>query len=188
VPQRVNVVVAREDGKPARVAIDPTWGGQPWGPAPPAMVAALGASRIEPIVPWRDDAYPTGDVATDVIAPEVTVVSKHGNRVELRIRTVRDAPMLYVIAAGLVHVDVAGAIGTATFFRRFIAPTLRGIRIDGANEVTVTLTFVGSPGDVFVADGTYGAPSAASVIAARPADAVATQDGDVTIAYRRVSP
>lgn len=192
VPQRVNVIVAAEDDKPSRVGIDPTWGGQPWGAPPAAMVAALGNARVAPIVPWRDDAYPLGDAGPlDVRAPEVTVLEKGARRLRLSIRS--DAPMIYVIAppgAGLAHVDVAGALGVPTFFRRFIAPGGRGLRIDGAAQIEVTLTFIATPGDIFVASARYGVPAglARAVVSARPAEAVATQDGDVTIAYRRVRP
>lgn len=191
VPQRVNVVVAREEGRPARAAVDPTWGGQPWGAPPAAMVAALGGQRSEPIVPWRDDSSPIGAADSDAPAPEVTIVTAEPRRLHLRIKSRRDAPTLYVIApasSNLVHVEVAGAVGAPTFFRRSIAPGARGIRFDGLDEVDVTLMFGGLAGELFVADATYGAPAAAAVIAARPAEAVPTQDGDVTIAYRRVRP
>lgn len=191
-PQRVNVVVAKREGESARVGIDPTWGGQPWGGAPAAMVAALGPSRVEAIVPWRDDAYPVGDVTVDAPAPEVTFLERSDRRWRLRIRTVRNASSIYVIGmpgAGLAHVEVASAVGAATFFRRSITPGARGVRIDGVPELEVVLSFGGAPGVVFIGDATYGIPEAArAVIAARPAEAVPTQDGDVTIAYRSIRP
>lgn len=195
-PQRVNVVVAREDGGRAHVGIDPTWGGMPWGPPPAAMVAALGGpGRIEPVVPWRDDPYPVADIAgpsAEVLAPEVTVLEKVDRRWRLRIRTLRNASSIYVVATAatpLARVEVVSALGVATFFRRFVAPGGRGLRIDGVPEVEVILLFGGAPGEVFIGDATYGVPDAArAVVAARPNEAVPTQDGDVTIAYRRIRP
>jgi hypothetical protein len=189
IPQRVNVAAVREDGAAGRVGVDATWGGRPWGSPPAAMVAALIRPRSEPLVPWRDDQTMVGDLPLDVAAPEVTLVEKSERRVRLKIRTLRDASSLYVIASptsGLFHIDVVNAVGQASFLRRGIVEG-RGIRIDGEREVEVILSYGGTL-DLMIADATYGAPAAAAVIAARPAEAVPTQDGDVTIAYRRMRP
>lgn len=189
VPQRVNVAVVREDGAMGKIGVDPTWVGNAWGPPPPAMLAALHPTRTEPLAPWRDDAHPVAEVALDVPAPEVTIVESDAHRLRLHIRTVRDASSIYIIGGlGLVRVEIPAAVGASAFFRRQIAAGYRGVRIEGVPELEVIATFAGAP-DVFIGDATYGVPDAAkAVVAARPSDAVPTQDGDVTIAYRHIRP
>ncbi|MBI2391919.1 MAG: M28 family peptidase [Deltaproteobacteria bacterium] len=198
VPLRVNVLHAQEaNATRGVVAADTTWFGASSGDVPREMRAALGAgaeARDGAPVPWHASAAPFRDVAAiDLPAPEVVVLDRDGGSVRLRVTSPRGAPTLLLLsppASGLLHVDVEGAVSPPSFFLRGLAPGWRGLRLDGvADGVVLRCTFAGAPGEIVVADASAVLPGPATAIAAaRPPDAVASQDGDRTIAWRRVRP
>jgi len=198
VPRRVNVLYAIDESRIARVGVDPSWAGTPWGDVPAEMRRALGASARDAVLtPWREDTIVVGEAAPiDVPLPTAEPVpgDSGAQRVRMRLRSRRGAPTLLLIArpgSTLSSVEVIGATGSATFFERGLSRGARGIRFDGigGEGVEVICAFSGSPSELFLADATYGVPPAVQpIVDARPADAVASQDGDLTIAYRRVQP
>jgi len=194
IPRRVNVLYAIDEARLARVGVDASWGGTPWGDVPAAMRRALGGTaRDAVIVPWREDSIALADApVVDLSLPVAEPLPSEGRRVRMRLRSTRGAPTVLLIAPArspLVRVEVPGAVGNATLFSRALAKGARGLRFDGIGPegVEVICTFAGPPGELFLIDASYGVPAEVrSVVDARPADAVASQDGDLTIAYRRI--
>jgi len=198
VPRRVNVLYVRDDAGGARVGVEASWGGTPWGDVPDEMRRALGSSAHPSVpTPWRDDTIEVAD-APPVELPLPTAEPLPGvsgpRRVRIKLRSRRAAPTLYLIApagSSLAAVEVPSAVGAAAFFRRTLASGARGVRFDGIGDegVEVDCVFSGPPGELFVVDASYGVPAEVrAVVDARPVDAVASQDGDLTIAYRRFQP
>lgn len=196
-PRRTNVLHVEEAGAPrAAVAIDPTWVGQPWGEPPREMIAVLGADAREGLPsPWHPkQTWLASTPSLGLAAPTVEVVegSRAAGRLRVRVRSERRATTLLLLAppgSGLVGVDVEGAIGAARLFTQGLAPGWSGIRLDGIDDPLLTCRFAGGAGELLVLDATDSLPDrAGAVAAARPRDALPTQDGDRTIVFRRFTP
>jgi len=200
VPRRVNVMYVEESGASSGiVAVDPTWVGTPWGQAPSEMIAALGPGAREGApVPWHTgSAWVSPAPKVGLAAPAVSVLegSRALGRQRVRLRSMRGAPTLVLIVppdSGLVGVDVEGAVGAPRLFSRGLPQGFRGLRLDGvgAEGVVLSCAYAGGTRELFVVDASSGVPASAggAITAARPADAVATQDGDRTVVFRRFSP
>lgn len=195
VPRRVNVLHVEEAGVARAVTvIDPTWVGMPWGDAPREMIAALGPDAREGSAsPWYPGkAWLASVPALGLAAPEVEVLDRTGGRVRMRVRTKRNAATLIVLAApesGLVRLDVEGASSAARMFTRGLAPGYRGLRLEGMSDVVLVAELRGGSGELILLDATDTLPApSVQVAAARPSDALPTQDGDRTLVFRRFRP
>lgn len=179
VPQRVNVVVRQDDDGPSWVMTTPSWGRMPWGAAPVEMVAAAGTSgrTMAPLagglpVPARE-APPL-----DLPPPELAVVSTGGGETRLHVRSRRNARVLLLeLATDDVAIAVEG---------KRVRPVGGLVVLQGVPDEGVTLSVPTSATHALlrVLDRTPGvdaSPQASAVVRARPARAVTTQDGDVTI-------
>ncbi|MDB4942009.1 MAG: Peptidase, family [Labilithrix sp.] len=184
VPQRVNVVF-RQDAGEARVFVEAAWSVRAWGRAPAAMVGALGdPAHVTSEPPWRwSPALPSAPVPrVDLAPPVVSVTSDASGALTVHVRSARGATTFAVLfpqgaPPGAITVD--GQLATA----RSGAVFLRGVPPEGA-----TLRFARGTGGrvaVSVVDVTTGLPEgspvANAVRAARPEEAVETQEGDVTV-------
>lgn len=199
VPQRVNVVF-RQDSPlgdapppPARVYVEAAWAYVPWGTAPEPMLRALGdPSRVrsELPTPWSA-SVPFAEVPRiELAAPAAEVLSSapsptgNGRSVRVRLRSMRGATTVAILfaAARQTTVTVDGQIATP----QHDAVAFRAVPPDG---VEISLTAAGDgPIDATILDTTTGVPDAARHVRdARPSNAIQTQEGDLTIASRRVS-
>ena len=200
VPQRVNVVFRQDEpsdkGAPmARVYVEAAWAWVPWGKPPAAMVRALGEpGRVRIEQPWAwSSPVPAADVPRITMqGPEATVLTSGPTPgawdVRVRLRSVRGARTLALLLPAGRVIDVVCEGRTA--IPRRGAVVFRGVPAEG---IELRLTAEGSrPIDLTVLDVTSGvpsadiAPTAHAVLEARPAEAVQTQEGDITIATRQL--
>ncbi len=188
-PQRVNVVVREDvgDAGSTRVFVEAAWGSFGWGAPPASMIAALGPSTNVATSPTPFSA-PMPNALTEPLgqpAPraEVERVDTSGGRrrVHVRILSPRGASTMLVAfptpAAG-VDLTVLGQHGTP----RNGALALRGVPPQGI-EIDLESSSADSF-EVVLYDIALGARS--PVVTARPATAVPSQDGDLTVMSRRL--
>jgi len=191
VPQRVNIVF-RQDGAressapspPAHVYVEAAWAYAPWGKPPEAMVSALGSpSAVTIDAPWPwSSPVPRIDVERLALSsPTVTELPNEGGGSARRFRfaSPRGAKTiaLLVPASAQLAVEVDGQVAIP----RRGAIVLRAVPMGGI-EVVLRGTSKEPLTVLDVSPGVpAGAPVAQAVLAARPASAVQTQEGDVTI-------
>ncbi len=196
IPQRVNVVFRQDESldgttPPARVFVEAAWAYVPWGKPPAGMVRALGEpSRVRTEAPWAwSSPVPVTDVPR-IVLPAPTAISLSsttwvaaGWTKRVRLVSPRGARTIAILMppAAVMTIDVEGQ----TAIPRRGAIVVRGVPPEGV-EVVVThqgpqrvmLTIL----DITPGLPTDAAPVARAVLDARPAEAVQTQEGDVTIA------
>jgi hypothetical protein len=167
-------------------------------PLPPSYrQAAAFAAQPEVPFPWSPPwnlAFAAPAPAFAAPAPELTVLadSAAGGKRHLRLRLSSPrgatAAVLYVPeAAALESVKVAGtdAGSSPKAFSGWYRQSFLGLPPEGV-ELEVDLGAAG-PLDWYVTDQTYGLPPAGEALRkARPAYAVAFQDGDLTVVSRKV--
>lgn len=184
VPQRVNVVF-RQDAERARVFVDASWGNVTWGPPPRAMLDAMGGSRGRaPALPWSTPSEYVEVPSIELPLPTVDVLSVDDDgakrRVRAKLRSPRGATSMNVVfpSGRPLEVKVDG---------RFAFPR-NGLGIFAVPPEGVLLEVESStsgPIEITLVDRSRGVPSgtkAEDAVHARPVDAVASQDGDVTVA------
>ena len=170
-------------------------------PFPPAMRdAAKFAAQPGPAYPWSPPmarSFLAPAPALNEPAPTLAVVedSASGGKRHLRLRftSTRGAPMGTLVvpaAAKLESIKVDGQVialdgpggGPGPDWRQFTNYTVP----PEGSEIEVVLG-AAQPLDWYVFDRSYGLPPVGqALIAARPKDAVAIQDGDVTVVSRKV--
>jgi hypothetical protein len=194
-PRRVNVVHAEEEGAPrAFTAVDPTWGGTPWGEAPREMIAALGPEARERYpFPWMLHKMWLAEAPTlGLPGPEAEVLERTATRARVRLRSRRGAATIIVLAppeSGLASLDLEGSLTPARTSAWGLSPGWRALRLEGFDAAVLSVELRAGTGELIVLDATDGVPPMlAGVVAARPADAVPAQDGDRTVVYRRFKP
>ena len=193
VPQRVNVVLRQDTvptgaQPPARVYVEAAWAYVPWGTPPAAMVRALGAEpgsvRLE--APWAwSSPVPMAEVPrVELSPPAAAVVSTDpaSGTKRLRLTSTRGASTLGIVLPPRSGVTVTVAGQTA--LPRRDAVVLRGVPAEGIEVVLGRPD--GQPFHLTLLDVTTGLPGSGAPVAravhdARPAEAVQTQEGDITI-------
>ena len=197
VPQRVNVVFRQDNpagpaaAPPAHVYVEAAWAYVPWGKPPEAMVRALGEpSRVRVEAPWPwSSPVPTADVPRIVLSAPTAIklssTSSNGaSTTRLRLISPRGAPTMAVLvpASAAITIKLEGQ----TAIPRRDALVLRAVPAEGIEVIVtrpdakpVTLTILDVTSGLPPADA---APVARAVLEARPAEAVQTQEGDLTIA------
>jgi hypothetical protein len=195
VPQRVNVVTRQDEGDAdARVYVNASWGAVAWGPEPAPMLAALGdraGVRREYVLPWIASSPGVHVPRMDLASPEATDVTHTtdgANRVaHARLRSRRGASTLLLEVTDAARRGATVTANGAPSGMRGTVLALRGVPQEG---VDVDITYQGdAPLDVVLYDSTSGAPMgsvAARAIAARPASAAPSQEGDVTVVSARL--
>ena len=200
VPQRVNIVFRQDDvpdgpAPRARVYVEAAWGYMPWGRPPEAMVRALGEPSLvgtDTILIPGAPRVPFAEVPRIAIeAPRAEVLERSsraiGSAVRARLVSSRGARTLVLLLPHGVRVNVDGQ----TAIPRNDMLVLRAVPAEGI-ELVFELDG-GRPGTLTLLDITPGlppasaAPIAEDVLGARDARAVQTQEGDVTIAARRIA-
>ena len=195
-PQRVNLVFHQDDGAlDARWLVDPSWGGTAWGDPPDAMRRALGpGARDEARFAWSPQLAAVGHTPRiNAPPPELAVLGTTTagatRLVHARLASQRGARTLLLVfppgSRGVVlrahGVPVLGARPLSSNGWRaysFFAVPAEGVELDIAID--------GEPAEVTVLDQGPGVPASGdALLAARPATAAPTQDGDVTIVTRR---
>ena len=191
VPQRVNVVFRQDAASPApaaRVYVEAAWAYVPWGKPPPAMVSALSPdpSRVTIATAWgMSSPVPMAEVPrVELTAPSASVViAQDTPSGSTLVRLVsRRGARTFVIELP-PNVVVALSVDGQKAIPRRGTVILRGVPAAGV-EVLVTPAAAG-PLALTVLDVTPGVPEASpvarAVLDARPAEAVQTQDGDLTM-------
>lgn len=193
IPQRVNVVFRQDsprDGTapPARVYVEAAWAYVPWGKAPPAMVRALGEpSRVRSEAPWAwSSPVPVTDVPRVALpAPEAVTLSTAASDTSswtkrVRLFSPRGAKTIALLVPAGTPLTIGVDGQTAIPSRN--AVVLRAVPAEG---IEVVFTHQGPERVVLtlldVTPGLPPAPVARAVLDARPAEAVETQEGDITI-------
>jgi hypothetical protein len=198
-PQRVNVSFTEEGGH-AKVGVHATWGAFPWGRPPAPMLAALGKSGggwgTEQPLPWEPPGPTAETTAVDDAAPVVDVLSsKEGGTLWCSAQVVVHIRPAAGSALVLQPTPDAGMPETLFKVDGHVATTRRGLLlVRNVPKDGITLEMTSRCNErietLSVYEGSYGLPPgslAASVAAARPATAVASQDGDLTIRVTRVN-
>ena len=199
-PQRVNVVFRQDEAtdgsaRPARVYVEAAWAYMPWGKPPATMVSALGEpSRVAlgASTPWST-AVPFAEVARiELEGPTAAVLSAgpspRGRTVRARLASPRGARTIMVLLPS--GRSTAMTVEGLAAIPHDEAVVLRAVPAEGL-EVTLDVSGAG-PIALTLLDMTPGlppsgvAPIAGAVRDARSSAAVQTQDGDVTIAGRRL--
>jgi hypothetical protein len=205
VKQRANVVFRQDDGREsARVFVDTSWGPARWGDAPLAMKNALTdggrASRAESPFPWAPSAVVVDAPRIDAPFPDLVVrttsIESDRRRVRVHVKSRRGASTLGIRlpAARKVDVSVCPPLKTgsecAHAVERYGVVGFKGLPKDGMD---LELVAMGGPDPIPIElfDRSYEVPAgsiAAHVVSARPAEATAFQDGDVTVLAKSFAP
>lgn len=205
VKQRANVVFRQDDERDrARVFVDTSWGPSTWGDAPLAMKNALTdggrPSRLEAPFAWAPPAIVVDAPRIEAQPPDLVVLStsleSDRRRVRVHVKSRRGAPTIGIRlpAARKVDVGVCPRAKTgsecAQAAPRFGVVGLKGVPKEGMD---VELVAMGGPDPIpiEVFDRTHDVPKgsiAAHVVSARPAEATAFQDGDVTVLSKSFAP
>ena len=193
-PQRVNVEF-RQDEAGARVFVDNGWGPRmKWGTPPEAMLKAAGATDASPQaspLPWMAPvAYGDAPVVS-LAAPTFAVASaieRDGKRiVRGRVTSERAASLVAFWFTAARHIEVK-VDGHYAYTRSFGGAQLLAIAKPTA-EIEITADGAG-PLECELVDRSLGLPpgsKAEAVRAARPKEAVASQEGDLTVVSRKLS-
>jgi hypothetical protein len=205
VKQRANVVFRQDDGREqARVFVDTSWGPSRWGDAPLAMKNALTdggrASRVETPFPWSGPAIAVDAPRIAAQPPDLVVLStsieSDRRRVRVHVKSRRGAPTIGIRLPVGRKVDVSvcprAKTGSdcAQAVERYGVVGLKGVPSEGMD---VELVAMGGPDPIPIElfDRTHDVPAgsiAAHVVASRPAEATAFQDGDVTVLAKSFAP
>lgn len=205
VKQRANVVFRQDDGEEkARVFIDTSWGPSRWGDAPPAMKNALKdggrPSRLEAPFGWAPPAIVVDAPRIDAEPPDLVVLSTSietdRRRVRVHVKSRRGAPTIGIRLPAGRKVDVAVCPRAKTgsecahAVERQGVVALKGVPKEGMD---LELVAMGGPDPIplEIFDRTHEVPRgsiAAHAVSARPAEATAFQDGDVTVLAKSFAP
>lgn len=185
-PQRVNVVVRREQGT-SRVAVLPAWGPFAWGKAPLAMVRALGPGAApSDLSPGAVASAPEPASPGSVLRVDDLTAETGGGRRRVSVRVVplgREDVVVLTLPGRAAEITVDGAHGWVRDGRLVV----RAVPKDGFR---LTVDAEGGAPIEGTLDGlTRGASDSAlgqAVVNARPPEATPTQDGDVSIARQDV--
>lgn len=205
IKQRANVIFRQDDGRDhARVFVDTSWGPARWGDAPLAMKNALTeggrAARTETPFPWSGAAVVVDAPRIDAPGPDLVVLSTSietdRRKARIHVKSRRGAPTLGIRLPAARKVDVSvcprGKTGSdcAHAVERYGVVGLRGLPKEGMD---VELSAMGGPDPIPIElfDRSHDIPKgsiAAAVVAARPPEATAFQDGDVTVLSKSFAP
>lgn len=185
-PSRTDVIFA-QDGDRAEVGVSSAWGATAWGKPPRAMTLLLQNTHDARLVPWGA-TVPAGDVPkTDQAAPSSLVSSVNTDAshryVVARLFSPRGATTLALeIPARVTNIRVHGQATT----RRGPNLFLRGI---GPEGIDITLDATGPEAiPLVVRDISNVLPSSvAPIVAARPWNAVPSQEGDMSVLTSHLS-
>jgi hypothetical protein len=198
-PQRVNVVFRQDvlaDGTspPARVHVEAAWGRMTWGAPPEAMLRVLGdPAKLEASAPTPWSALAPFAEAPRVAleAPVATVLettsTDTSRRVRVRIQSRRGATTVGVVLppSRRPTVEVEGQPAfpdEGTVVLRAVPDEGFVIAIAADGRAPIALTLL----DITPGPPPAGAELARAVLAARPAEATQTQEGDVTVVARHL--
>jgi hypothetical protein len=198
-PQRVNAVFVQSE-EHARSFVDTTWGFMRWGTPPRVMVDALGKTDGEgAALPWTEPAPRAEDARIDAPLPSLEVLSRNDRHFRVRVRSPRGAPAMALVIPAVWNVafQVDGRDATPRRFRGYeilglLAVPKEGVAVDLDVRGTPELPRATSPEPtdekgklpVSVFDRSSGVPpgsKAEAAVRARPAEAVVSQDGDITV-------
>ncbi len=194
VPQRANVVFRQDDAN-ARVFVDTTWGPATWGAAPASMLDVIGgAPQIGSALPWTMPAHYAEAPPVDLAAPAAEVLSSGDDgarrHVRVRVRSRRGAPTVALVFPRGRHVEVK-VEGRWAHPRPVADGTMVGLVAVPAEGVVLELESpVGGPIALTLLDRSTGVPAgskADDAARARPKEATAFQDGDITVVTTDVS-
>lgn len=205
VKQRANVVFRQDDARDhARVFVDTSWGPSKWGDAPLAMKNALTdggrVSRFETPFSWAPPAVMVDAPRIDAPGPDLVVLSTSmetdRRRVRVHVKSRRGAPTIGIRLPAGRKVDVGvcprGKTGSEC---AQAAPRYGVVRLEGVPKEGMDLELVamGGPDPIPIElfDRSHDVPKgsiAAHVVSARPPEATAFQDGDVTVLAKSFAP
>lgn len=204
VKQRANVVFRQDFGRDtARVFVDTSWGPAHWGDAPAAMRNALTDggrfSRLESPFQWAPAALVVDAPRIDAPFPELVVrttsIETDRRRTRVHLRSLRGASTLAIRLPSGRKVDVSVCAALETGRCTPVADRYGVIAIKGVPKEGIDLELVamGGPDPVPIElfDRSYDVPKdsiASHVVSARPAEATAFQDGDVTVLAKSFAP
>jgi hypothetical protein len=195
-PQRVNVTVAARSGAPTRAWVSAAWGARAWGAPPTAMLSALdglgaGAHRTEPPTPWSWLAAPYVELPSLTLpSPTIEDVARVAGEVRFHARSPRLATKL-VLAARSPNAGRWMVFGQPASPRQcsesWYCVAALGVPQDGVDLAVPEAAEIWI-GDVAPYDKSTPAHIEAfdRLVAARPADAQPTQDGDEVASFAPV--
>jgi hypothetical protein len=171
-------------------------------PAPLAAAAAFGQRRTA-VFPWSPERRYSADAPDLKLAPpELTIlnVEEIGGKIryDIKLTSPRGAPELSVVfpvSAGTTEIEVAGHAleeprGRVLEYLQRAVPDWRFCEIPTVDAAGVEMKFTiasASPVEIYIGDKSFSLPPAGlPIAAARPADTIASQDGDATLVTRRV--
>ncbi len=199
-PQRVDVQYWLDaDAHAAKWVASPDSGSLP---APLAAAAAFGQRRTA-VFPWSPERRYAADAPDlKLAAPELTILSAEAIgekiRYDVKLTSPRGAPEMSVffpVSAETTAIEVAGhplgePRGRVLEYLQHAMPGWRFCEIPTvyASGVEMKFTVLGaSPVKIYLGDKSFSLPpEGLAIVSARPADAIASQDGDVTLVTRRV--
>ncbi len=190
-PHRLNFLhVSDLDGGAGLVAMESRLSAE----ALPEVLSAMDWSAPRAPLPWSGRTMPTLPASTvakagpEVEFPSVTAVPE-GRSVRTRVRPRPGAAIVHLMIPELVAMTIEGETVDTSEFRAGTAGTkvvtLWGAPEDGFEFIAT----VSGEGSWLVADALLGLPEGdRSLAEARPEEVVASQWGDLSIAYRQVTP
>ena len=167
-----------------------------------AAAAAFGERRTA-VFPWSPERRFAADAPDlKLPGPELTILGAEtiGGKVRYDVKLVspRGAPEMSVafpVSAGVTAIEVDGHAleepsGRVLEYLRSVVPEWRFCQIPTVDSAGVEMKFTvasAAPMEVYVGDKSYSLPGEGLAIAAeRPANAISSQDGDVTLVTRLV--
>ena len=191
-PQRLNISFIDD-----HVTDKALWAVDTSAPLPATLRAAMpfSATRVKASPVAFQSSFVATAGALRFIAPTASSASASfgsGRRVVLGLNGSTLANRMFVVvpkSAGLVRIEIEGKSFVPAKDSLNDAGTIFGCLTDDCRGKTVTLTFDSSnPMDILIGEQRYGLPpDGASLMRARPATAIASQTGDTTIVFARMS-
>ncbi len=171
-------------------------------PAPLAAAAGFSEKRTA-VFPWsREHRYAADAPDLKLPPPELTILSAEaiGGKTlyDIKLTSPRGAPVIslvFPVSAGTTAIEVAGHAleepsGRVLEYLQSVVPDWRFCEIPTVDAAGVEMKFTiasTSPVEIYVGDKSFSLPpEGLPIAAARPADTISSQDGDVTLVTRRV--
>jgi Peptidase family M28 len=171
-------------------------------PAPLAAAAGFSEKRTA-VFPWSPERRYAADAPDlKLPPPELTILSAQAiggkTRYDIKLSSPRGAPVMslvFPVSAGTTAIEVAGHAleepsGRVLQYLQSVVPDWRFCEIPTVDAAGVEMKFTiasTSPVEIYVGDKSFSLPTEGlPIAAARPADTIASQDGDVTLVTRLV--
>jgi Peptidase family M28 len=171
-------------------------------PAPLAAAAGFSEKRTA-VFPWSPERRFAADAPDlKLPPPELTILSAEAiggkTRYDIKLISPRGAPamsLVFPVSAGTTAIEVAGHAlaepsGRVLEFLQSVVPDWRFCEIPTVDAAGVEMKFTiasTSPVEIYVGDKSFSLPpEGLPIAAARPANTISSQDGDVTLVTRRV--